>query len=120
MARRHGIERERRKKIARERIGYLMNLADEAASLGNLNGATDYVKQARELGMKYTVRLTTEYKRKFCKYCYNYLRPMITSRSRTNSDKKRVEVKCLSCGRTMFFPYGREKKEKRRKKNEGR
>ena len=118
MARRHGIERERCKKIAGERIRYLMNLADEASSLGNIDGATDYVKQARELGMKYTVRLPTEYKRKFCKYCYKYLRPMITSRSRTNSDKKRVEVKCLNCGRVMFFPYGREKKERRRKKNE--
>ena len=118
MARRHGIEKERRKKIAGERIRYLMNLADEAASLGSIDLATDYVKQARELGMKYTVRLPTEYKRKFCKYCYKYLRPMITSRSRTNSDKGRVEVKCLNCGRVMFFPYGRERKERRRKKNE--
>ncbi len=119
MARRHSIERERRRKIARERIGYLMNLADEAASMGGLDVATDYVKQARELGMKYTVRLPTEYKRKFCKYCYKYLKPMISSRSRTNSEKKRVEVKCLNCGRVMFFPYGREKKERRRKRNEG-
>ncbi len=115
---RHGTEREKRRRIAVERIDYLMNLADTAASLGNISLATDYVKQARGIGMRYTIRLPARYKRRFCKYCYSYLKPMISSRTRINSVRKRVEVKCLNCGRVMFFPYGREKKERRRKRNE--
>jgi len=111
-------EKEKQRKITRERIDYLMDLADKAAYLGNLKLANDYIKQARELGMRYNVRLAAEHKRKFCKYCYNYLKPSISSKVRINSAKSRVEVKCLRCGRVMFFPYGREKRERRRERNE--
>ncbi len=33
---------------------------------------------------------------------------------RINSNEKRVEIKCLSCGKRIYYPYIREVKEKRR------
>jgi len=113
-------EKEKQRKITRERIDYLMDLADKAAYLGNLKLANDYVKMARNLGMRHRVRLPAEHKRRFCKYCYSYLKPNISSKVRINSAERRVEIKCLNCGRVMIFPYGREKKERRRKGNEER
>lgn len=114
------IARKKNKKeqqdIAMERIKILFSLADNAALEGEMELADSYVEQARRIGMKFNVRIPRGYKRKFCKYCYNYLMPGKTSRSRINSREKRVEVECFQCRRKMFFPYVREIMEKRRSK----
>lgn len=120
MTRRKVRKKDKRKQqdIARERIEILFGLADNAALKGEMDLADSYVELARKIGMKFNVRISREYKRKFCKYCYHYLMPGKTSRSRINSREKRVEVECFHCKRKMFFPYVREVKEKRRKKIE--
>lgn len=105
-----------RQDIAKERIGILFGLADNAALKGEIELANNYVEQARKIGMKFNVRISREYKRKFCRFCYHYLMPGKTSRSRINSREKRVEVECFHCKRRMFFPYVREVKERRRSK----
>ncbi len=109
--------KEEQKKIAMERIEILFNLADDSALSGDVKRASRYVEMARKTAMRYNLRISREYKRKFCKYCYRYLLPSVTSTVRINSEGHRVEVKCLECGRSMFYPFIKELKEKR--KNEG-
>lgn len=109
-------EKESQKEIAQERISILFGLADKAALERNFSDADNYVKKARLIGMRCNARIPSQLKRKFCKFCHAYLLPGETSKVRINSAKKRVVVKCLSCGREMYFPYVREVKKKRRKK----
>ncbi len=111
-----GSKKGEEQEIASERIKILFDLAEKAAISKKIPLADRYVKQARSIGMRYTVRIPKEYRSRICKYCYAYLFPGITSRTRINSNKHRVEVECLRCKRAIFFPYIREIKAKRRKK----
>ena len=108
------------KKIADERIGILFHIADNEALNKNIGQANRNVELARKIAMKYNVRVPGEFKRKFCKFCYHYLMPSVTSSMRLNSREHRVEVKCFTCGKVMFYPYAREIKKRRREKNEKR
>lgn len=112
-----GLKKDKQRKIAVERIRILMGLADKSALCGDLGRADDYVMRVRDIGMRYNVRLPRELKRRFCRYCYHYLLPQVTSNVRINSRVKRVEIRCLNCNRVMFYPYIREVKERRRKEN---
>lgn len=103
--------------LVSERIKILFDLAEKAAISGKTSLADRYVKQARNIGMRYNVRIPKEYRSRICRYCYGYLFPEITSRTRINSKRHRVEVECFNCKRIVFFPYIREIKEKRRDKN---
>lgn len=103
----HEIEH---RSIASERVDILFRLADDSALAGNLEVANEYVQQARKIAMKSNLKMPREYKRRFCKYCYRYLLPSVTSQVRINSIEHRVEVKCLACGRTIFYPFMREVK----------
>ncbi|HEX55424.1 MAG: hypothetical protein DRO90_02750 [Candidatus Altiarchaeales archaeon] len=96
--------KKRDKRIAMERIEILFKNADDSALNGNIENANRYIELARRIAMKYNIRIPREYKRKFCKYCYRYLLPGRTSRTRINSRMRRVEIKCLSCGRRIFYP----------------
>jgi|GEM_PF-243448 len=109
--------KQEQKEVAMERMEILFNLADDSALSGNVKKANGYVERARKIAMKYNLRIPKGHKRKFCKYCYKYLLPSVTSTVRINSKEHRVEVKCLECGRSMFHPFIKELKEKR--KNEG-
>ena len=62
------------KEIARERIETLFK---EAKKVFNKDKslANRYVKLARELAMKYKIRIPPPLKRRFCKHCYRYLMP---------------------------------------------
>ncbi|MBN2015124.1 MAG: ribonuclease P [Candidatus Altiarchaeota archaeon] len=101
--------------IASERVDILFRLADEAALSGDLDGADEYIQQARRIAMKSNLRILKECKRRFCKYCYCYLLPSVTSQVRLNPREHRVEVKCLKCMRVSFYPFVREVKERRKK-----
>jgi ribonuclease P protein subunit RPR2 len=69
--------------------------------------ANRYVKMARELAMKYKVRIPRELKRRFCKHCYSYLMPSVNVRIRTREGK--VVYYCLNCKKYMRFPYLKKK-----------
>lgn len=105
------------REIVSERIKILFDLAEKAAISGKTSLADRYVKQVRNIGMRYNVRIPKEYRGRICRYCYGCLFPGITSRTRINSNRHRVEVECLNCKRIVFFPYIREIKEKRRDRN---
>ena len=100
-----------KKEIARERIKILFKQAKEVFKKDK-SLANRYVKLARELAMKYKVRLPSELKRQFCKHCYSYLVPSVNVRVRTREGK--VIYYCLECKKYMRFPYIKERKAKRK------
>ena len=106
--RRKGQER----KIARERIERLFRLAEAEALRGNFARANRYVGLGRKIGMRYNVRLPSEFKRRVCKSCHAYLLPPKTARVRVGDS--RVATTCLACGTVMRFPYVREQRARRR------
>lgn len=100
------------RRIAAERIDALFALAEQEAHKGNFPRADRYVELARKIGMRYTVRLPSGLKRRFCKECHAYLLPPKTARVRIAAS--RVVTTCLRCGAVMRFPYLREQKARRR------
>jgi ribonuclease P protein subunit RPR2 len=99
-------------RIANERIALLFGLADQEALRHNLSRANRYVELGRKIGMRYNVRLKSEYQRKFCKYCYSYLLHGYNARARLSGSK--LTVLCMNCGRYNRFPYLREKRTRTR------
>ncbi len=103
--RRRNLKLERR--IARERIEILMQLAREVfhrdAAL-----ARRYVELARRIAMRYNVRFPGKWKRFFCKACGSFLVPGVNMRVRCT--KQRVVITCLECGHVKRISYVREKK----------
>lgn len=96
--------RAQRKKIARERIGRLFELAEERALQGDLNLASRYVEIARKLGMKYLVRIPRPLKRRFCPHCYSYLLPGKNCTVRLT--RRHLAIHCHACGSITRIPYG--------------
>ncbi len=90
--------------IARERIDILMREADLAALAGRMEHADRYVDLARRVGMRYNVRVPTAYRRRFCRGCYRYLQPGVSSRTRLS--RGRVVTTCLRCGHMSRIPLG--------------
>ena len=88
------------KKIALERIEVLFLEAKKVFKKDS-KLADKYVKMAREMAMKYKVKIRQELKRKFCKHCYHYLMPSVNLRVRTREGK--VIYYCLDCKKYMRF-----------------
>ena len=91
--------------IAKERMGLLMVQADRAALAGRMEMADRYVDMARRIGMRYNVRLPRALRRRFCRGCYRYLHPGVTSRTRFK--RGRLVTTCLRCGHISRIPLAR-------------
>ena len=100
------------RRIAAERIAILFHLAEDEGKKDNLARSDRYVDLARKIGMRYNVRLPSEFKRRVCKECHAYMLPPKTARVRIGDS--RVVTTCLKCGAVMRFPYLREQKARRR------
>ena len=87
--------------IAKQRIKILFSEADKIFSKDK-KLANRYVDLARRIAMKSNLRIPKEYKRKFCKHCYSYLKPGKNLRIRTKN--KKVVYYCLECKKFMRFP----------------
>ena len=109
MPRRYHQKPQKQKEIAKERIKILFKEARKVFKKDK-KLADRYVKLARELAMKYKVRIPSELKRQFCKHCYSYLMPSVNCRVRTREGK--VVYYCMECKKYMRFPYIKEKKAK--------
>ena len=84
--------------IAKERIKILFALAEDAKQeLSNR-----YVELARKISMKYKIRIPSQLKKKYCKHCFEYLRPGENCRVRTRAGK--LIYYCSKCGKYMRFP----------------
>ncbi len=88
------------KAIAQEEIEKLFRLA---AMAKDPELSKRYVQIARKIAMKLKVKMPREYKRKFCRKCYSYLRPGVTCKVRVQKGK--VIYRCLSCKEFMRFVY---------------
>jgi ribonuclease P protein subunit RPR2 len=73
------------------------------ARSGEMRFARRYLKLARKIGMRYTVRIPVHLKRMTCKNCMGPLLPGLTSRSRIRSGRKIVT--CLECGHVSRYPH---------------
>jgi len=90
------------KTIARSRINQLSLLAEEYALSGRLNLANRYVDLARKISMRYLVPMPKEFKRRFCKHCYQYLLPNVTCRFRIHRGK--LVIYCHNCKNYTRIP----------------
>src|SRR3989338_6589263 len=71
------------------------------------NKANDYVRKARNLSMKYKLKIPLALKRRFCKHCYSYLIPGKNLRVRLQGQK--VIYYCLECKKFTRIPYWKRK-----------
>jgi len=65
----------------------------------NSDNADKLVGKARRLAMKFKIRMPSELRRKFCKYCYSYLGKNV----RVRKTDKALTYTCLKCGKSMRF-----------------
>ena len=99
------ISKKQQKEIAKERMSLLFRKADEVFPDKLANR---YVTLARKIAMKFKIRMPQEYKRKYCKHCYKYLRSGINARIRTRDGK--VIISCFECKKFIRIPLKNRKK----------
>src|SRR3989344_1664536 len=95
----------KKRKEAKEAISKIKEYFDAASTSfpKSRKTANDYVRKARNLSMKYKIKIPISLKRRFCKNCYSYLVPGINLRIRLHG--RNVIYYCLECKRFMRFPY---------------
>jgi ribonuclease P protein subunit RPR2 len=96
-------------KIARERIGILLSLAEKEFRK-HPKRSRRYVELARKIGMRYNVRLTQQQKRGLCKSCNTLLKSGVTSKQRT--EKGVIIIKCQNCNKIYRYPFKRRRKKR--------
>ena len=102
MANKDSKNKKLQKTIAKKRINKLFEIAEQNALSGKLILANRYVEIARKISMRYLVSIPKEHKIRFCKHCYSYLLPDVTSRVRFN--RGRIIVYCNSCKKYTRIP----------------
>lgn len=95
------MNKNKQKEIAKERVDILFGQAEKMFR-SDKTLANRYVNLARKIAMKVKLRIPRELKRRYCKFCYAYLRPGVNSRSRIRSGK--VIISCLECKKFMRVP----------------
>lgn len=85
---------------AREKIKEYFKKAEETPSQA---WANTFIRKARNLAMKFKIRLSSEQKRKFCKHCYAYFKPPKNVRIRTKDGF--LIYYCLNCKKYSKFRY---------------
>lgn len=86
------------KRIARERIDFLLRLADEV-KFRDYELARRYVELSVRIAKKYRIRLKKK-KLRFCRAC---LHPYRHDRMRVRVSKGVVRITCLNCGKVRRF-----------------
>jgi ribonuclease P protein subunit RPR2 len=91
-------------RTAHERIGALFALAEAETHRGPGPLPTRYVELARRIGMRYNLRLASEYRDLYCRGCSTYWVEGRTVRTRLRAGH-RVRT-CLACGRPRRVETG--------------
>ena len=102
MSRKIKIDKKIQKTIAKKRINKLFSMAEQCAFSGKLNLANRYVEIARKISMRYLIPIPREFKSRFCKHCYSYLLPDVTSRVRFHRGK--IVIYCNNCQKYTRIP----------------
>ncbi|MCS7118880.1 MAG: ribonuclease P [Archaeoglobaceae archaeon] len=92
-------ERDREKKIAFERISYLIERAQIYRTI-DYDLARRYVELAKKISMKYRVRIPRKYKLLFCNRC---LYPYRFNHFRVRIHKSSIIITCLNCSNIRRF-----------------
>ena len=92
-------EREKERQIAMERIIYLIERAQKFKNV-DYELARRYIELARNISMKYRIRIPKKYKLLFCKKC---LYPYRSDRFRVRIHKSSVIITCLNCSNVRRF-----------------
>jgi ribonuclease P protein subunit RPR2 len=94
-------DREKKKKIAKERVEILFEQAQHTFSK-NPKRANRYVELARKIAMKVNLRMPRIFKRKYCSHCYTYLQTGENARIRTREQK--LIIYCKTCKKYTRIP----------------
>lgn len=94
-------EKNSQKKIAKERITTLFELASDSFEK-HPDRSHRYVKLARAISMKHKVPIPKPFKRRMCKKCLQYLQSGTNSSIRYR--KGRVIITCNNCKNSMRYP----------------
>ena len=103
---RRGRKPEWQRRLARERILHLFAEAEKRVK-DRPELSRRYLKLAKKIGMRYTVRIPRHLKRRMCKNCHVYLKEGVTASVRLEKGVRKV--RCLLCGEIRRFPYKRVK-----------
>ena len=95
-------DKKNQKTIAKRRIKQLFTLAEQKALTNKMILANRYVELARKISMRHQVSIPKEYKRSYCKHCYSYRLPDVTSRIRINRGK--LIIYCFKCKKYTRIP----------------
>ena len=95
-------KKQEEKTIAKEHLKELFEQADEKFS-ERPDLAHRYVQLARLTQMKYKLRMPREYKRKYCKHCYRYIRTGVNGRVRIREGV--LTVYCEHCKKYTRTPF---------------
>lgn len=95
---------ERELRAAKEKIVSLFVKADNYFLEGKKDLANKYVKKARRKAMSVKINLNryNNYKNKFCKHCYSYIKLGVNAKRRV---KNKIQLTtCLECGKVSRKP----------------
>jgi ribonuclease P protein subunit RPR2 len=93
--------------IARQRVQTLFDLAEETLD-GDPVLAQRYVKIARRIAMAAKIRLPTQYRRRICRNCKDFILPGVNCRVRVKQLREpHVVITCLNCGKQMRIPLSK-------------
>jgi ribonuclease P protein subunit RPR2 len=93
------------KKIARERIEYLLELANAIFPTDD-NLAQRYTQLALRIGMRHKVRIPRSRRWQICKHCHSLLIPSVTCRIRLrNKREPHMVITCYKCKGYSRYPY---------------
>ena len=95
------LSKQKQKEIALQRIKILFQQAEEMFPKNKVL-ANCYVTLARKIAMKVRMSIPLEFKRRFCKHCYSYLKVSANARIRTRGGK--VIISCLECKKFSRIP----------------
>lgn len=97
--------RAREREIASQRIRRLLKLADEIYR-EDKDLAMAYGELARRITMRARVKVPTEWRWRFCKYCKKFLHPGVNMSVRTRPRRMpHLVLRCGECGRVSRRPY---------------
>jgi ribonuclease P protein subunit RPR2 len=97
------------KSIAKERIELLFEEAEKSFK-ERPNDSHRYIQLAREMGMRYRVRIPKELKRLYCKNCKKYIKPGVNATVRLSQKRfSKVVITCKECGDIRRIPYKKSK-----------